>query len=95
MKSIFKQIRKIFSLVAINVQRISLTQEKLHFLHHSVREVIYELIEVWAIFQSFCNHDIFVKLNLPMFVVLVGKREKSQKYFDPSAFNYNLNHLNP
>ena len=29
-----------------NVQRISLTHEKLHFLHSSVQEVIYELINV-------------------------------------------------
>ena len=44
--SIFKQIRKIFNPMAINVQRISLTHEKLHFLHYSVPEVIYELINV-------------------------------------------------
>ena len=49
----------------------------------------------WAIFQSFCNDEIFVKLNLPIFVVLVGQREKSQKYFDLSAFNYNLSDSNP
>ena len=64
--------------MAIIVQMISLTHEKLHFLHYSVREVIYELIDVSAIFQSFCNHEIFVKLSLPIFVVLVGQREKSQ-----------------
>ena len=39
----------------------------------------------WAIFQSFCNQEVFVKLNLPIFAVMVGQREKSQKYCDPSA----------
>ena len=41
----------------------------------------------WAIFQSFCNQEIFVKFNLPIFVVLIGQREKSQKYIDLSACN--------
>ena len=41
------------------------------------------------------NHGIFVKLNLPIFVVLVGQREKSQKYFDLSTFNHNLYDSNP
>ena len=40
-----------------------------------------------SIFQSSLNHEIFVKLNLPIFVVLVGQQEKSQRYFDLSAFN--------
>ena len=30
-----------------------------------------------------------------MFVVLVGQRKKSQKYFDLSTFNYNLYDSNP
>ena len=47
------------------------------------------------IFPSFCNHKIFTKLNLPIFLVLVGQQEKSQKYFDLSAFNQNLNDSNP
>ena len=86
--SIFKQIRKIFNSMAINVKRISLTRERLHFLHYSGQEVLYELIDVLAIFQSFCSHQIFVKLNLPIFIVLVvGQSETSRKYFDPSAFN--------
>ena len=41
----------------------------------------------WAIFQSFCNQEIFVKFNLPIFVVLIGQREKSLKYIDLSACN--------
>ena len=36
-----------------------------------------------------------MKLNLPILLVVVGQREKSQKYFDPSTFNKNLNDLNP
>ena len=49
----------------------------------------------WASFQSFSNHEFLVKLNLPIFVVLVGQQEKSQKYIDLSDFNYNLNDSNP
>ena len=47
--------------MAINVQKISLTHEKLHFLHYSVREIIYELIDVLGHFSvilqpcHFCN----------------------------------------
>ena len=35
-----------------------------------------------ALFQSFCNYEISIKLNLPILLVLVRQREKSQKYFD-------------
>ena len=73
--------------MAINVQRISLTQEKLHFHHYSVREVIYELIDVLGHFSVILQPLNFVKLNLPVFIVLVGQREISQKYFDLSALN--------
>ena len=48
-----------------------------------------------ALFPSFCKHEIFIKLNLPILLVLVGQREKSQKYFDLSTFNQNLNDSNP
>ena len=41
----------------------------------------------WTILQQFGNQEIFVKLNLPIFLVLVGQLEKLQKYFDRSAFN--------
>ena len=80
-------MRKIFNSMAINVQRISLTHEKLHLLQCSVRGVIYALISVLGHFQSFYNYEIFVKLNLPIFVVLVRQGEKSQKYFNLVAFN--------
>ena len=45
------KIRKIFNPMAINKRRISLTNEKLHFLHYSVREVIYALIDVLGQFS--------------------------------------------
>ena len=48
-----------------------------------------------ALFQSFCTYEIFVKLNLPVFPVLVSKRGKSQKYFGLLAFSKDLNHSNP
>ena len=54
--------------------------------------VLYDLINVLGHFQSFCKHQIFLKFNLPIFLVLVRQREKSQKFFDLSAFNYKLNH---
>ena len=85
---------KIFNPTAINVQRISLTHEELLFLYGSVRGVHHDLINVLGHFQSFCNHEIFVKSNLPTYLVLLRQREKSQKYFDLLAFNWNLNHSN-
>ena len=39
----------------------------------------------YAVFQSFWNKEIFVKLNLPIFLVLVKLQEKLQKYCDLSA----------
>ena len=39
----------------------------------------------WAIFQSFCNHEIFVKFNLPIFLVVA--RQRAKLFFDPSTFN--------
>ena len=60
-----------------------------------MREVIYKLVDVLAFFQSYCNDEIFLELNLPIFVVLVEQREKSQKSFYLSAFNKNLNASNP
>ena len=60
---------------------IPLIHEKLHFLW---RGALSDLNNVLGHFQSFCNDEIFVKLNLPMFLALVRTREKSQKYFDLS-----------
>ena len=53
-----------------------------------MRGVIYALIDVLGHFSVICNHEIFVKLNLPIFAVLVRQREKSQKYFNLLAFNH-------
>ena len=33
------------------------------------------------------QHQIFVKLNSPILLVMGRQQEKSQKYFDLSAFN--------
>ena len=80
--------------MAINVQWIPLTYEQSHSLSRSVLGVLYDLINVEAIFQSFCKHEIFVKLNISTFLVLVRQREKSQKFFDLSVLNENLKHSN-
>ena len=48
-----------------------------------------------ALFPSLCNHEILIKLNVPISVVLIGQRENSQKYFDLSTSNKNLNDANP
>ena len=41
------------------------------------------------------NHQIsFIKLNLPILLMLVRLREKSQKHCDLLAFNWNLNQSN-
>ena len=42
----------------------------------------------WAIFQSFCNHEIFVQLNLPIFVVLYWFVLKWKMFCN--AFDLNL-----
>ena len=47
----YKQMLKIFNPMAINVQRISLIHETLHFLHYFVRGVIYALIAVLSHFS--------------------------------------------
>ena len=54
----------------------------------------YNLSNVLGLFQSFCEHEIFIMLNLPILLVLVRQREKSQKYLSLLAFNWNLNHSN-
>ena len=51
--------------MAINVLRIFLTHQKLHFHYYSVQGVLFNLITVLGSFQSLCNYEIFVKLNLP------------------------------
>ena len=92
---IIEQILKIFSPMVINVHWIPHTHEQSHFFI----DLCDESIMIWsmfeAIFLSFCNHEIFVKLNLPIFLKFLRQREKSQKYFDLLAFNWNLNHSNP
>ena len=64
------------------------------FAYCSVYGEFTHLIDVLALFQLFCNHEIFIKLNLVIILLLVRKREKSQKYFDLSTFDWNLNDSN-
>ena len=56
------------------------SQKGVLFLRHSVFSVP---------FQPFCNHKIFINLNLPILKVLVEQRGMSQKYQDLLAFNWN------
>ena len=66
--SIFKQIRKIFNPLAIDVWRISLTHEKLHFLHYSVQGVRYALINVLGSYSVILQPLTFCKIeftNIP------------------------------
>ena len=49
--------------MAINVQRISLTHKMWHFLHYSVREVIYELIDVLGHFSVILQPCNFCKVE--------------------------------
>ena len=72
--------------MAINVQMISLTHENLHFLHYPVREVIYELVDVLGQFSVILQPLNFCKAEFT-YINSAGRREKSQKYFDLSAFN--------
>ena len=58
------------------------------------KERLYNLINILGPFSSFCNHEIFIKLNLPILLVLEKQQEKSQKYFNLSASNEKLNHSN-
>ena len=48
------------------------------FVIDHVKGVLYDLINILSPFASFCNHDIFIKSNLPIFGALVRQREKSQ-----------------
>ena len=52
------------------------------------------MVNVLGPFLPLCNHDIFIKLKLPIPLVLARQREKSQKYFNRSAINKNLNDSN-
>ena len=49
--------------------------------------VLYDLIHVLALFHSFCEHEIFVKLNSS---ARETARKITKKYFDVSAFKGSL-----
>ena len=75
--SIFKQILKIFSPMAINVHRISLINEKLHFLHYFVRGAIYALIDVFLVnFSVILQPRKFCKVE---FTYICSSRETTRK----------------
>ena len=80
-------MQKIFNPIAIDVRMISLTDEKLHFNHHSVRGVIYAVIDVLCHLSVILQPCNFCKFFFPIFLVLLRQLEKSQKYFDRLAFN--------
>ena len=46
----------------------------------------YSFIDVLGPFQSFCKHEIGIKLDLPTFLLLVILREKTKKYLDLLTF---------
>ena len=58
------------------------------------KENPYSLINVLGPFRPFCNHEIFINLSSLILLILMRQRENSQRYFDLSAFNWNLNHSN-
>ena len=73
--------------MAVNVQRISLTHEKLHCLYRSEGGVFYHLINAFGPFFSHFATLTFCKVE---FAYVSSAREtarKSQKYFDLSSFN--------
>ena len=74
--SIFKQIRKISNPTAINVRRISLTHEKLHFLHYSVLGVMYALFDVLGHFSVMLQSWNFCKVE---FTFICSARETTRK----------------
>ena len=49
---------------------------------------------VFCLTQTICEHYIFVKPNLPMFPVVIGTREKLQRYFNLSSMKQDLIHSN-
>ena len=73
---ISKQILKTCSPKAIKGKWISLTHEQLLFLYWCMRGVHYDLINVLRHFSVIFYHEIFLKLNLPIFWVLMRHWEK-------------------
>ena len=68
---------------------------KLFFIKHTSKFLYFYASITYSSFRTlFYNHEIFIKLNLPIFIVLVRHRKKSQKYFDLSALNWNFNNSN-
>ena len=47
-----------------------------------------------APFSSFCSHESFINLNLPILLMLVSQQEKSNKFFNLSISNKIFNDSN-
>ena len=65
-------------------ERCSVLRIPFHIVLFKV--IPYNLMSVVGPFSP-CNNGIFIKLNLPMPLVLVRQQKISQKYFELSAFN--------
>ena len=81
--SILKQIQKIFNPMAINARRTSLTHEKLHFLHYSVRGVIYALIDVLGHFSVFLQPRNLCKVEFTYICSARVTTRKNAKILQP------------
>ena len=72
--------------------RITLERGETPIAHCSVQVESLQLDQFFlAIFPSYCDHKIVIKYNLPILLMPIRQQEKSQKYFDLSAFDWNLN----
>ena len=67
--------------MAINVQRISLTHEKLHFLHYSGGEVIDALIDVLGHFSVILQPCNFCKVEFTCICGVARTARKVTKVF--------------
>ena len=85
-------IKSLFRLPKKNLGSFMQVSTVQHISSFNSFEDVYHQLS--TIFQPLCNHEIFIKFNLPIHLVLVRQRAKSQKYFGLWALNWNLNHSN-
>ena len=75
---------KIFS-IRLKIDALTLERDETSIAYCSV---LRRVLTIWsmfsAFFQSFCNKEIFIRLNLSILLVQVRRREKSQKYIHRS-----------
>ena len=91
--SIFKQIRKVFNPMAINVQGISLTHEKMQFFHYSVLGVIYALIDALGHCSVILQPWNFCKVEFTDICSACETRRKITKILQPFGFSLELESL--